>query len=242
MYGNPQRLINGYDSFGNTCGVTSNKKLVNYPLAGISTADKSYLFFMDIKELRRSLKICVKQCPNKKMESLADIQEFYRATGSNLCSYDVNVTTVPPSKDLHNFVGPCPTLPVYDSFPLLNRCFPKSAKDIAQKVFIDFYDLLNSWDTIEQSLSDLYSSWKEMIICVIIAFSKCTIFLCKTRCLNPESTNFWFIICYCLEINELTVKLEIFTLKFCYEYNTECFDHSNPYIHITLLVLYLLIS
>lgn len=172
MYGNPQRLINGYDSFGNTCGVKSNKKLLNYTLSGISTADKPYLFFMDIKELRRSLKICVKQCPKKKLESLTDIQNFYRETGSNVCRYDIDLNNVINSNALHNFIGPCPTLPVYESFPLLNRCFPKSAKEIAEKVFTDFYDLLNSWDTIEQMLSDLYSSWKEMIICVIIAFSK----------------------------------------------------------------------
>lgn len=172
MYGNPLRVINGYDSFGNTCGVQSNKKLTNFPLAGIGTADKNYLFFMDIKELRRSLKICVKQCPNKKMESFSDIQDFYRSTGSNLCSYDVNLNNVPSGQNLHSFAGPCPTLPVYDSFPILNRCFPKSAKDLAAKVFTDFNNLLNSWDTIEQMLSDLYSSWKEMIICVILAFSK----------------------------------------------------------------------
>lgn len=172
VYGNPQRLINGYDSFGNTCGVKSNKKVINFPLAGISTIDKNYLFFMDIKELRRSLKICVKKCPSKKLESLNDIQQFYKDTGSNLCRYDINLNNVTNSKDLHNFIGPCPTLPVHDSFPLLNRCFPKSAQGIAKKVFNDFYELLNSWDTIEQTLSDLYSSWKEMIICVIIAFSE----------------------------------------------------------------------
>ncbi|XP_064292071.1 choline transporter-like 1 isoform X4 [Plodia interpunctella] len=125
---------------------------------------------MDVKELRRSLKICVKECPNRKLESLADIQNFYRETGSNLCRYDINPNNVTSTKDLHDFIGPCPTLPVYDSFPLLNRCFPKSAKDVAERVVKDFYDLLNSWDTIEQMLSDLYSSWKEMIICVIIAF------------------------------------------------------------------------
>ncbi|XP_038210134.1 choline transporter-like 1 isoform X2 [Zerene cesonia] len=170
VYGNPQRLINGYDSFGNTCGVKNNKKLINFPLAGISTADKSYLFFMDVKQLRRSLKICVKECPNKKMETLTDIQNFYKQTGSSLCRYDINLNTTTNTGDLNNFIGPCPVLPVYESFPLLNRCFPKSAKDVAQKVFTDFYDLLNSWDTIEQMLSDLYNSWKEMIICVIIAF------------------------------------------------------------------------
>ncbi|XP_060801052.1 choline transporter-like 1 isoform X2 [Amyelois transitella] len=170
VYGNPQRLINGFDSFGNTCGVKSNQKLIKFPLAGINTVDKKFLFFMDVKELRSSLKICVKECPNRKLESLADIQNFYRETGSNLCRYDINPNNVTSTKDLHHYIGPCPTLPVYDSFPLLNRCFPKSAKDVAERVVKDFYDLLNSWDTIEQMLSDLYSSWKEMIICVIIAF------------------------------------------------------------------------
>ncbi|XP_059062134.1 choline transporter-like 1 [Achroia grisella] len=170
VYGNPQRLINGYDSFGNTCGVKSNQKLINFPLAGLNTIDQKYLFFMDIKELRRSLKICVKQCPNRNMDSLNDIRNFYQETGSNLCRYDINPNNVTTTKDLHNFIGPCPTLPVYDSFPLLNRCFPKSAHDLAARVFNDFYDLLNTWDTVEQMLSDLYSSWKEMIICVIVAF------------------------------------------------------------------------
>ncbi|XP_041976580.1 choline transporter-like 1 isoform X2 [Aricia agestis] len=170
MYGNPQRLINGFDSFGNTCGVKSNKKLIEHPSSGISTVDKSYLFFMDVKELRRSLKICVKQCPNKNMETLSDLQNFYKETGSNLCTYETNLNSVYNTKDLHGSYGPCPTIPVYESFPLLNRCFPRSAKDVTQKVFKDFYNLLNSWDTVEQMLSDLYSSWKEMIICVIIAF------------------------------------------------------------------------
>ncbi|XP_022128106.2 choline transporter-like 1 isoform X3 [Pieris rapae] len=170
VYGNPQRLINGYDSFGNTCGVVNNKKLINFPLAGISTVDKPYLFFLDIKELRKSLKICVKKCPSKKMETFTDIQTFYKETGSNLCRYDINLNTTTNNQGLNNYLGPCPVLPVYESFPLLNRCFPKTAKEVAQKVFTDFYDLLNSWDTIEQMLSDLYNSWKEMIICVIIAF------------------------------------------------------------------------
>ncbi|CAB3252104.1 unnamed protein product [Arctia plantaginis] len=170
VYGNPLRVINGFDSFGNTCGVKNNQKLMNFPLAGISTLDKKYLFFMDVKELQRSLKICVKECPNKRMDTLADIQQFYKDTGSNLCRYDINLNNIRRNQIQHNFIGPCPTLPVYESFPLLNRCFPKSAHELATKVFTDFYDLLNSWDTIEQMLSDVYSSWKEMIICVIIAF------------------------------------------------------------------------
>lgn len=173
MYGNPLRVINGFDSFGNTCGVKSNQKLTAAPVSGIGTLDKKYLFFMDVKELQRSLKICVKECPNRKLESMTDIQNFYKETGSNLCRYDINLNTLTNNRDTGNsYIGPCPTLPVYETFPLLNRCFPKSAKELTKKVFNDFYDLLNSWDTIEQMLSDLYSSWKEMIICVIIAFSE----------------------------------------------------------------------
>ncbi|KAI5645199.1 plasma-membrane choline transporter domain-containing protein [Phthorimaea operculella] len=171
VYGNPQRVTNGYDSFLNTCGVKNNKKFIDFPLAGISTVDKPYLYFMDVKNLKNSLKVCVKQCPTKKLETLNDIQSFYRQTGSNLCRYDINLNNVTTSTpDLHNFYGPCPVLPVYETFPLLNRCFPKSTKELAEKVFTNFYNLLNSWDNIEQMLSDLYSSWKEMIICVIIAF------------------------------------------------------------------------
>lgn len=169
VYGNPLRVINGFDSFGNTCGVKSNHKLTPAPVSGISTVDKKFLFFMDVKELQRSLKICVKECPNRRLDSLADIQKFYKETGSNICRYDVNLNKITSDIE-HSYIGPCPTLPVYETFPLLNRCFPKSAKDLTTKVFTDFYDLLNSWDTIEQMLSDLYSSWMEMIICVIIAF------------------------------------------------------------------------
>lgn len=170
VYGNPLRVINGFDSFGNTCGVKSNQKLLNTSLSGISTIDKKYLFFMDVKQLQRSLKICVNECPNQRLNTTTDIQKFYKDTGSNLCRYDKNPNTITSNKDLHSYYGPCPTLPVYETFPLLNRCFPRSAQELATKVFTDFYDLLNSWDTIEQMLSDLYSSWIEMIICVIVAF------------------------------------------------------------------------
>lgn len=103
---------------------------------------------------------------------MSAIQNFYQETGSNLCRYGFTFNDATPSQNLHHYIGPCPTLPVYESYPVLNRCFPRSAKELAEKVFTDFYDLLNSWDTIEQMLSDLYSSWKEMIICVIVAFSK----------------------------------------------------------------------
>jgi solute carrier family 44 protein 1 (choline transporter-like protein) len=40
VYGNPIRLINGYDSFGNTCGVKNNQKFGSMELSGQDTSDK----------------------------------------------------------------------------------------------------------------------------------------------------------------------------------------------------------
>lgn len=155
-----------------------NDKLSQFPLSGINTYDKRYLLFLDVKHLRKSLKICVKQCPSRRLETLDQINQFYRETGSNLCRYDYDFNS--PKSDsnkVNDLLGPCPTLPVYESIPVLHRCFPKPVKEIAQKVFSEFYEYLNSWETIEQILADLYSSWKELIIFSFVAFGKLLLLL-----------------------------------------------------------------
>jgi len=40
VYGNPLRLINGYDSFGNTCGMKNNPQFGSMELSGQDTSDK----------------------------------------------------------------------------------------------------------------------------------------------------------------------------------------------------------
>jgi solute carrier family 44 protein 1 (choline transporter-like protein) len=40
VYGDPLKLINGYDSFGNTCGVPNNEKMGGLELSGLDTSDK----------------------------------------------------------------------------------------------------------------------------------------------------------------------------------------------------------
>jgi len=44
-----------------------------------------YLFYMDVKDIRNSLKICVKQCPDRNLTNFTHIQEFYERTKSLLC-------------------------------------------------------------------------------------------------------------------------------------------------------------
>lgn len=118
VYGNPVRLINGYDSFGNTCGVRSNEHFTDLKLSGQNTIDKPNLFFLDIKEWHNTVKVCVKQCPNELMSDRNDLYKFYKETGSQLCRYDFNMSLLeypePKGMQYFNVLGPCPTFPVYE--------------------------------------------------------------------------------------------------------------------------------
>lgn len=118
VYGNPIRLINGFDSFGNTCGVKTNEKFSNFPLSGKNMNDKPYLFFLDMKEIRQTLKICVKECPKKTITSTSELYRYYKDTESQYCRYDFNMSLImnvqQSQSDFFHFLGPCPPLPVYE--------------------------------------------------------------------------------------------------------------------------------
>lgn len=78
-----------------------------------------YLFFMDLKHPRKALKVCVKQCPSKKIESIDELKQFYEESGSNLCKYNYNfsqVANAAAAKALSGSLGPCPVLPVFERF------------------------------------------------------------------------------------------------------------------------------
>lgn len=128
VYGNPLRLINGYDSFGNTCGVKNNEKFSNFKLSGLNTIDRPNLFFLDVKELKQTLKICVKECPSRLINNKNELYNYYQDTSTSLCRYDFNMSLLLEAdrKDLifFNFLGPCPPFPVYESTPVLHRCIP----------------------------------------------------------------------------------------------------------------------
>lgn len=112
------RLINGYDTFGNTCGVKHNEKYTNFALSGMNTLDKPVLFYFDVKELKKSIKICVKECPRTTLTNRNELYKYYQDTGTSYCRYNFNITDlVSPSTQtnidkLFNYLGPCPSLPV----------------------------------------------------------------------------------------------------------------------------------
>ncbi|XP_022918127.2 choline transporter-like 1 [Onthophagus taurus] len=174
VYGNPVRIINGYDSFGNTCG-SKNKPIGNLELSGQDTTNKPFLLFYDVHELKTSLKVCVEECPRKKLEKLDDIYQYNKNTRVELCKYnfqyeDIKNNTVKHKESiLSGSLGPCPSLPIYESISVLNRCVPKFVNDVSEVVLSNFYDLLNNWDTLEQILGDLYITWREILCLTFLA-------------------------------------------------------------------------
>lgn len=164
VYGNPIRIINGYDSFGNTCGLKYNEHFKNFPLSGMDTSDKPDLFFFDVKELRKSLKICVNHCPHIKINTTTELYNYFKDEKTQLCRYDFNMSilshNVQSNKDYFNILGPCPTLPVLESTPVLHRCVPKGNVEYTKEL----YGLLNSWDIAQQFLGDIYSTWHYIAI------------------------------------------------------------------------------
>lgn len=119
------RIINGYDSFGNTCGTKYNKKMGNLEWSGLDTSGKPYLLFFDIKELKHSLKICVKQCPNITLSKTEDIYKYYKDTGNNLCKYGFDyssfLSTNLDKKAFSSSFGPCPVVPVYERLLIFRK-------------------------------------------------------------------------------------------------------------------------
>ncbi|KAI4501139.1 hypothetical protein M0802_003942 [Mischocyttarus mexicanus] len=172
VYGNPLRLINGYDSFGNTCGMKNNPKFGSMELFGQDTSEKPYLFYLDVKNVSQSLKICVKKCPDRTMHNMTDICRFYKETGSQLChdKPENNFSACSTGVNEHNKTGSCPELPVYNSVPILNRCIPKAVQDVGETIISNLYGLINSWDVIEQILGDLYKTWREILALCFLAF------------------------------------------------------------------------
>ncbi|TDG45455.1 hypothetical protein AWZ03_008078 [Drosophila navojoa] len=160
VFGNPLRLINGYDSFGNTCGVKHNEKFQNFPLSGMNTIDKPELLYFDVKELKKSLKICVKSCPKRTLNQPKELYQYFTETGAQYCKYDYNMAQLDKpgltkEDKTFNTLGPCPSLPILESSPVLHRCVPKqSSKEVKE-----MYKMLNNWDVAQQFLGDIYSTW-----------------------------------------------------------------------------------
>ncbi|GAB6028808.1 hypothetical protein CHUAL_004619 [Chamberlinius hualienensis] len=178
VFGDPWRLIYGYDSFGNMCG-NVNQPLGNMASSGLNLTKEKYLFYFNVRRPVSSLRICVRHCPTRLLTTRDDLVEFAIESGSRLCRYEIPLdryTSSDPLTGLNIFTdnsstdfNACPTLPVYPSSPIMNRCIPQSFQNITQDVINMVYGFVNGFDLFQQVMSDVYESWKELIILAAVA-------------------------------------------------------------------------
>lgn len=93
-------------------------------LSGINTLNKPYLLFYDMYHLKNSLKICVKECPNRTLNSVQDLHNYHRVEGVDLCKYNFNYQELnhANASTLSGPFGPCPVLPLYARYKISKKC------------------------------------------------------------------------------------------------------------------------
>lgn len=192
VYGNPERLINGYDSFGNVCG-QKGSRLGEMSHTGEDMTDKKYVFFQNVSDIFRTLKLCVRKCPDVDIYTKEEAKIFGEKTGSLLCRYDVPLERygeLYPFDDMfkdrlssgimsqihlkeiqtESWRLVCPHFPVYQSVPVLNRCVPKATNKLGLRLIYNIHAYLNDVELFQQIFSDFYASWDKILGLTLAAF------------------------------------------------------------------------
>nr|XP_026646295.1 choline transporter-like protein 3 isoform X1 [Zonotrichia albicollis] len=172
--GAAERLVLGYDSFGNICG-RKNTPVEGANLSGLDMTNKKYVFFLNSCSLEiqspkiSSLSLCVSSCPQQQLNSLEDLQSFARNNDSFLCVYSLNVssyTVNPKAAQL------CPTLPVppSKSFPLFNRCVPQNPECYSKYASV-LISMVNEMDVFHRILSGILAGRDTVIGLSVLALA-----------------------------------------------------------------------
>ncbi|CAM9763460.1 choline transporter-like protein 1 isoform X2 [Lampetra fluviatilis] len=163
--GAAERLVFGYDSFGNTCGQL-NRAIPGVPLSGQDMRSRTYVFFLDacnidVERARVvSPALCVSQCPQEELPTLSALRLFAHENGSALCTYDLapaEYTTSPVAHDK------CPRLPVPASWlPFFHRCAPSSSSCYAHflRTLVVFY---NQMDAFQRAIEAITANYRAVL-------------------------------------------------------------------------------
>ncbi|XP_046356995.1 choline transporter-like protein 1 [Haliotis rufescens] len=174
--GDPYRLINGYDSWGNVCG-RPNKKIANVVYSGLDMTTRPNTFFQDeayfFKKFLPSFPadtfrinlppslanwklgdpltstnpiVCVVECPTTELVTSSSIEY--------LCTYDN---------------GTCPSLPVLPHKTLLNRCVPSSFSVMIEAVTSSIKTAI-SGEVPQRVFTDIQNTWREQLYLAGISF------------------------------------------------------------------------
>ncbi|KAG8436779.1 hypothetical protein GDO86_007747 [Hymenochirus boettgeri] len=172
MAGAAERLVFGYDSYGNVCG-RRNSPIHNAPFSGQDMTHRKHVFFLDSCNLQirnikmSSVALCVSDCPQEQLQTMEDVQHFAKHNGSYLCVYNLNYTeyTTHP-----NAMDWCPVLPVPSSksFLLFNRCIPQNP-DCYSRFASVLIDVVNEVDFFHRILSGIMAGKDNVIGLSILA-------------------------------------------------------------------------
>ncbi|NXS66971.1 CTL3 protein, partial [Pandion haliaetus] len=174
MAGAAERLVLGYDSFGNICG-RKNAPVKGAPLSGQDMTNKKYVFFLNSCSLEMqslkisSLSLCVSSCPQEQLNSLEDLQSFARNNGSCLCVYNLNISSYTLNAKAAEL---CPTLPVppSKSFPLFNRCVPQNPECYSKYASV-LISMVNEMDVFHRILSGILAGRDTVIGLSVLALA-----------------------------------------------------------------------
>ncbi|XP_069823827.1 choline transporter-like protein 3 isoform X2 [Dendropsophus ebraccatus] len=170
--GAAERLVFGYDSYGNVCG-KRNSPIPNAPLSGQDMTARRHVFFLNscnlqFRDLRiTSIALCVTSCPQEPLASLQDLQHFAKNNGSHLCVYTLNYTEYIQHPRVSEW---CPALPVpaSKSFPLFHRCVPQNP-DCYSKFASVLIDVINEVDFFHRVLSGIMAGRDNVVGLSILA-------------------------------------------------------------------------
>ncbi|XP_033096883.1 choline transporter-like protein 1 isoform X2 [Anneissia japonica] len=176
--GSVERVIYGYDSYGNVCGM-KNDKFAGVQFSGMDMSDRPYVFFMDVLSPDDSIEICVKECPTMDLADMNQVKDFAK-NGSKLCLYSVEVDDYPSADQ--DKKGPCPVSnSLKKSSAIFNRCIPDNLEEFGKSAIESALEILNSNQFITKIIADLYiARWAILGMCgLAFVFALLMVFLIR---------------------------------------------------------------
>lgn len=157
--GHPQRYANGFDSYGNTCGIKNKfKHEAGSSLSGQDHTNRTLSFWLHQANFSVSPQLCIKTCPDENLMTLEDLLDFYHRTGTSLCRYDINIDVFGKELDNNDGIAPrydtdwtiCPKLPIPKMLPVFHHCVPTYFIKSASTLVLNFFSLIRSKKLLEE--------------------------------------------------------------------------------------------
>lgn len=191
--GDAYRVINGVDSFGNTCGRRNTPVVIfknssfdeRFPLSGQDMTSKPFLFPLDASHPMTSAWICVENCPSRTVADRYD--EFHASTNYSYCSGWVT------SENLRRRRF-CPIGTIYKSSgSVLSRCVPDEFLDVAVNMITPLSDFIQQNDWAREVANELISVRFEIAMFCAVSVGASLIMVFLIRFLAPVIVYFIYI-------------------------------------------------